>query len=90
MSRALHAAADVDQARAWALGGGDDYELLVAVPPEKFGTLAARAMQLNLTLTPIGALRPGNTVTWTLHGAEFTPPVQGFDHFRRASTQITV
>jgi thiamine-monophosphate kinase len=90
MSRALHAAADVDQARAWALGAGDDYELLIAVPPERFNALAARAMQLNLTLTPIGALRRGNAVTWTLNGTEFTPTVQGFDHFRRASTQITV
>jgi hypothetical protein len=29
-------------------------------------------------------------VKWALHGAEFAPAVQGFDHFRRASTEITV
>jgi len=90
MSGALRAAGDAQQARSWALGAGDDYELLVAVPPERFGELAARAEQLNLTLTAIGELNRGNAVKWTLHGAEFTPAVHGFDHFRRASTQITV
>jgi thiamine-monophosphate kinase len=90
MSGALRAAGDAEQARTWALGAGDDYELLIAVPPGRFGELAARAAQLNLTLTAIGALNRGNAVKWTLHGAEFTPAVHGFDHFRRASTQITV
>ncbi|MGD0501968.1 MAG: thiamine-phosphate kinase [Steroidobacteraceae bacterium] len=90
MSRALHAAGDEEKTRAWALGAGDDYELLIAVPPERFSELATRAGQLNLTLTAIGALHRGNALKWTLHGAEFTPSVQGFDHFRRASTQITV
>jgi thiamine-monophosphate kinase len=82
MSRALQAAGDAEQARTWALGAGDDYELLIAVPPARFSDLAARAEQLNLTLTAIGALNRGNAVNWTLHGAEFTPAVHGFDHFR--------
>jgi thiamine-monophosphate kinase len=82
LSRALESAASVEQARAYALGGGDDYELLVAVPPERYGALAARASQLNLTLTVIGELRRGNDVEWALHGAEFTPPVPGYAHFR--------
>jgi thiamine-monophosphate kinase len=90
MSHALAAAVDAEQSRSWALGAGDDYELLVAVPPAHFGALAARAAQLNLRFTAIGELRRGNGVTWTLHGAEYTPSVRGFDHFRRASTQITV
>jgi len=90
LSVALRAAASPEQSRSWALGAGDDYELLLAVPPEHFDALAARAGQLNLRLTAIGELRRGNAVTWTAHGAEFTPSVQGFDHFRRASTQITV
>lgn len=90
MSRALRRVSDPKQSLAWALGAGDDYEILVAVPPERFGALAARADQLNLRLTPIGELSRGNAVTWTLRGAEFVPTVSGFDHFRRASTQITV
>jgi thiamine-monophosphate kinase len=90
ISHALRAAADPEQSRSWALGAGDDYELLIAVPPARFGALAARAARLNLRLTQIGELRRGNAVTWASHGAEFEPSVRGFDHFRRASTQITV
>jgi thiamine-monophosphate kinase len=90
ISRALRAATDPEQSRSWALGAGDDYELLIAVAPERFGELAARADQLNLRLTPIGELCRGNAVRWTSRGAEFEPSVGGFDHFRRASTQITV
>jgi thiamine-monophosphate kinase len=90
ISRALSAASDPKQSLAWALGGGDDYELLIAVAPGRYGALAAQADQLNLRLTPIGELRRGNAVTWTSHGAEFEPQSKGFDHFRRASTQITV
>jgi thiamine-monophosphate kinase len=82
MSPALQSAVGAEQARSWALGAGDDYELLMAVRPERFDALAARAGQLNLRLTAIGELRRGNAVAWTLHGAEFTPSVQGFDHFR--------
>jgi thiamine-monophosphate kinase len=90
ISRALQAAVDPDRARAWALGAGDDYELLVAVPRGRFAELEARAARLNLRLTAIGELRRGNAPVWALHGAQYTPPVHGFDHFRGASTQITV
>jgi thiamine-monophosphate kinase len=90
LSRALQSASSPEQARAFALGGGDDYELLVAVPPRYLDELVARAAQLNLTLSAIGELRRGNAVRWALHGTVFDPPVEGYDHFRRASTQITV
>ena len=90
ISPALEAAASPEQARSWALGAGDDYELLIAVPPRRFDLLAARAAQLNLRLTVIGELRRGKGVTWTANGAPCTPPELGFDHFRRASTEITV
>jgi thiamine-monophosphate kinase len=90
LSRALQAAAGPQQARDWALSAGDDYELLIAVPPRHYDALASLAARLNLRLTAIGELRRGNTVTWALHGEKTAPPLHGFDHFRRASTQITV
>jgi thiamine-monophosphate kinase len=90
LSDALQAVADPRQARDWALGGGDDYELLLAVPPSRYDDLKSLAARLNLRLTAIGNLSRGNTVTWALHGQEYVPSVQGYDHFRRASTQITV
>lgn len=89
-SAALEATASPEQARSWALGAGDDYELLIAVPPARVDLLAARAAQLNLRFTVIGELRRGKGVTWTANGAPCAPPELGFDHFRRASTEITV
>jgi thiamine-monophosphate kinase len=90
LSAALQAVASQQQAREWAIGAGDDYELLLAVPRPRYAELASHAARLNLRLTAIGELRRGNTVTWALHGVESAPRVQGYDHFRRASTQITV
>jgi thiamine-monophosphate kinase len=82
LSSALLAAAPPAQARDWAWCAGDDYELLLAVPPSEFAPLAAAAARLNLRLTEIGRLREGNSVTWSLNGKKTEPPAPGFDHFR--------
>ena len=91
LSLALRSA-ESSQARVLdlALGGGDDYELLFAVPARRFAELQAAADRLNLTLSAIGELRSGEGVTYSLNGEEFFPRVSGYDHFGRASTQITV
>jgi thiamine-monophosphate kinase len=89
-SQALQAMAGVEQARDWALAAGDDYELLLAVPPRRLEGLQAAAAQLNLTLTVIGELRSGRGVTWSLNGKDFLPSASGYDHFGRASMRITV
>jgi thiamine-monophosphate kinase len=65
-----------------ALAAGDDYELLVAVPPARFDELTAIARRLNLTFTAIGELRPGSGVTWTLGGQPYAAPTRGYEHFR--------
>jgi thiamine-monophosphate kinase len=90
LSDALRAAATAPQARDWALTAGDDYELLLAVPAARFGDLEAAAARLNLRLTAVGELRSGQGVTWSLNGKDFVPPTSGYDHFGRASMQITV
>jgi thiamine-monophosphate kinase len=90
LSDALLATADLRQARDWALTAGDDYELLLAVPPPRYATLEAAASRLNLRLTAVGELRSGHGVTWSLNGKDFAPQSTGFDHFAQASTQITV
>jgi thiamine-monophosphate kinase len=81
LSEAMRAAVPGTQARDWALAAGDDYELLLAVPAPHYAELKAEADQLNLRLTTIGELRPGEGVTWSLNGAEFVPGVRGWDHF---------
>ncbi len=90
LSAALRNSVSPSQARDWALAGGDDYELLLAVPEKRFAELQGAAARLNLTLTPIGELRAGAGVTWSLNGEEFAPQVSGYDHFAQASTEITV
>jgi thiamine-monophosphate kinase len=90
LSSALRNSVSLSQARDWALGGGDDYELLFALPASRFTELRGAADQLNLTLTPIGELHAGAGVTWSLNGEDFAPRVSGYEHFGRASTQITV
>lgn len=82
LSRALLSTTSAERARDFALGAGDDYELLIAVPPGRFDALAARAAELNLTLTPIGELRRGNGVQWALEGTPYVPAHQGYSHFR--------
>ena len=81
LSDALRAAVPYAQARDWALAGGDDYELLLAVPAARYADLAARAGQLNLRLTVIGEIRAGSGVTWSQNGSEFAPSVRAWDHF---------
>ena len=82
LSGALRSLATVAQAREWALAAGDDYELLVAVPPQRFDELAAVAARLNLTFTAIGDVRRGTGITWALDGQAFAAPARGYDHFR--------
>jgi thiamine-monophosphate kinase len=90
LSAAMRATVSAQQALDWALAGGDDYELLFAVPANRFAELKAAADRLNLLLTAIGELSVGAGVTWSRNGKEFVPSVSGFDHFAQASTQITV
>lgn len=81
-SVALRASATPDAARDWALAGGDDYELLLAVPPGRYEELAAAARGLGLSLTVVGELRSGAGVTWSENGRDFVPTVRGYEHFR--------
>jgi thiamine-monophosphate kinase len=81
LSAALRASVSVAQAREWALGAGDDYELLLAASPANYPKLEAAARQLNLTLTIIGELSSGSGVSWSADGVDYTPAMPGFDHF---------
>jgi thiamine-monophosphate kinase len=81
LSNSMRAAATSTEARDWALAAGDDYELLLAVPEQRYPELEAAAARLNLKLTRIGELRSGGGVTWSLNGKDFVPGVKGYDHF---------
>ena len=61
-------------AEAFAAEGGEDYELLVALPPDAAPPL------LDVKLTEVGRLVAGSGVTYTQRAARVT--LQGFQHFR--------
>jgi thiamine-monophosphate kinase len=82
LSPELRSITDPAQARDWALGAGDDYELLLAVSPGRYEALAEAAARLDLPLTAIGELRAGSGVSWLLDGRVHVPQVAGYDHFR--------
>jgi thiamine-monophosphate kinase len=82
LSAALSRSVPPPRARDWALAGGDDYELLLALPPHSYPRLAAQARDSGTQLTLIGELGQGRGVTWSFNGEEVALSVQGYDHFR--------
>jgi thiamine-monophosphate kinase len=77
---ARHASRDPDQALSWALGGGEDYELIAAIDPAKFDALARRLQRKGLApLTRIGSFVKGTGVV--LQGSGRRIDWTGFSHF---------
>jgi len=66
---------------AHALTGGEDYELLVAVPPRRLRALAALRARLGCPLTEIGRMVAGRPAVH-VPGAAWARGAGGFDHFR--------
>jgi thiamine-monophosphate kinase len=67
----------------WAnvLGGGDDYELVIAVPPRRRTALHAAAGAAGVKVTPIGHFRRGKGVRLTVDGREARVSRKGYVHF---------
>ncbi len=65
------------------LSGGDDYALLIAVPPDASGALADAAASRGVALTAIGRFRPGPPALrlFDATGAETQVGTHGFSHF---------
>ena len=81
LSRAIYALAGEARARDWALGGGDDYELLFTVPPEARGRLAAASGALGAPACHcIGEIVAGRGVHVIGERGELPLP-RGWDHF---------
>lgn len=71
------------QARALALSGGEDYELLFAVPPARVAALRAARDALGCRVTHVGELRAGRGVAVTVAGKTVRARgPRGYDHFR--------
>ena len=67
----------------WAtvLGGGDDYELAIAVPPRKRSALLAAARAAKVRATRIGAFTKGKGVVLTVSGQPSRIAQRGYVHF---------
>ena len=71
-----------DDALAWALGGGDDYELCFTAPLERAAELSALAEHLGLPLTRIGRVEAGSgLVCVDAAGEPLGPLSPGYQHF---------
>jgi thiamine-monophosphate kinase len=69
--------------RIIALTGGDDYEILAAVPPSDAGTFEAAAVSAGVPVAPIGRLVTGSgVVVRDAGGAALDVARSGYDHFR--------
>jgi thiamine-monophosphate kinase len=69
-------------AEAYALAGGEDFELLVAIAPRAYAHLAARfRARFGRPLERVGVLREGRGVTWSRNGKEERIDRTGWDHF---------
>lgn len=65
------------------LSGGDDYQLLMAVPPEKFGAFKAIALSKGIDLQSIGVFKSGDAdvVLRDAKGSEISVEKLGWSHF---------
>ncbi len=74
-----------DEFEDFALRGGEDYELLLTVPPDRFEELRLQAVAVGATLTSIGRIVPvaAGTPNLTLmrDGVALDTPAGAFDHF---------
>jgi thiamine-monophosphate kinase len=72
-----------DRPVLWAnvLGGGDDYELAIAVPPRKRAALLAAARAAKVKVTRIGAFAAGRGVVLTVSGQPSRIAQTGYVHF---------
>ena len=84
--RALESIADVDPI-GLALGGGEDFELLAALPADRFDAATETLVErFGTSLTEIGEFRSGSgVVTESSRGAGDVTPLEpvGWDHFAR-------
>lgn len=79
-TRAVAVALDVDP-RAWATGGGEDYELLLTCDPAALARLQrGLAEACGTQLTAIGEVTADPAMRWSSRGREVTV-ARGYEHF---------
>ena len=75
-------------ARVWAASGGEDYELLLAVPPRAASRFERACARAGERVTWIGGLTRGRGVAVVDPQRGILPTPPGFDHFGARARQI--
>jgi thiamine-monophosphate kinase len=75
-------------ARLWAVSGGEDYELLLAVPPKAASRFERACARAGERVTRIGELVTGRGVAVVDPQRGILPTPPGFDHFEAPARQI--
>jgi thiamine-monophosphate kinase len=77
-----------ESASAWAVAGGEDYELLLAVPPRAAGRFERACARAGERVTWIGELTRGRGVILVDPQRGTVPTPAGFDHFAAPDHRI--
>ncbi|CAK9884098.1 MAG: Thiamine-monophosphate kinase [Candidatus Erwinia impunctatus] len=81
-SQAMKAHIEAEQARHWALSGGEDYELCFTIPESNRGALDIALSHLGVPVTCIGQIAPAAEGLVLLdNGKSVEYQLKGFDHF---------
>ena len=81
VSSAVRASANLPQQEAWALAGGDDYELCFTVPESNVAAIEQLIEVGGLAATSIGKIIKGDSVTCCRNGKAVIPATRGYRHF---------
>lgn len=84
LSRTLQAVTSAEQALAWGLAGGEDYELCFTVPEINRGPLDVAMSHLGVPYSCIGQIAPASEGLQLLrNGSPVTLDLKGYDHFAK-------
>jgi thiamine-monophosphate kinase len=64
------------------MNGGEEFELVLGIPPNKWETASSMATDQKIMLTPIGLVKEGSGVVWQSNDAEIQVLPTGYDNFR--------
>jgi thiamine-monophosphate kinase len=84
LSEALLGYTDLEQARDWALSGGEDFELCFTVPAARWGALAAQLQQHEVPVSCVGRIVPASQGLQLLDDGVAVPAggvTTGYNHF---------
>lgn len=82
LSEAMRRSVDPAQAEAWALAGGEDYELCFTIPELNRGALEVAVGHLNMGCTCIGqVVADAEGMHFTRGGKPVALDLKGYDHF---------